>query len=131
LNQYQEDLDIPSRDMAHLNMTAGLVGESYADFGYLGVIVVPFLVSLGFTLAYRRLSGTSLLTPGALLYLIYLSTFMQLYRDGLVFAVWFPFVHCAPIGWTAVSHRVWPPGKGHRRVPQGIQPANRFEYLPS
>jgi len=131
LNQYQEDLDIPSRNMAHLNMTAGLVGESYADFGYLGVIVVPFLVSLGFTLAYRRLSGTSLLTPGALLYLIYLSTFMQLYRDGLVSAIWFPFVHCAPIGWTAVSHWVWPPGKGRRRVTEEIQPVNRFEYLPS
>jgi hypothetical protein len=131
LNQYQEDLDIPSRNMAHLNMTAGLVGESYADFGYLGVIVVPFLVSLCFTLAYRRLSGTSLLTPGALLYLIYLSTFMQLYRDGLVSAIWFPFVHCAPMGWTAVSHWVWPPGKGHRRVTEKIQPANRFEYLPS
>jgi hypothetical protein len=131
LNQYQEDLDIPSRNMAHLNMTAGLVGESYADFGYFGVIIVPFLVSLCFTLAYRRLSGTSLLTPGALLYLIYLSTFMQLYRDGLVSAIWFPFVHCAPIGWTAVSHWVWPPGKSRRRVPQGIQPASRFEYLPS
>jgi hypothetical protein len=131
LNQYQKDLDIPSRNMAALNMTAGLVGESYANFGYLGVIVVPFLISLCFTLAYRRLSGTSLLTPGALLYLIYLSTFMQLYRDGLVSAIWFPFVYCAPIGWTAVSHWIWPPGKGRSRVPQTIPPANRFEYLPS
>jgi hypothetical protein len=109
LNQYQQDLDIPSRAMAKLHMTAGLVGESYANFGYVGVILIPFGISVAFSAAYRRLVGTSLLTPGSLLYLLYLSTYMQLYRDGLISAVWFPFVHCAPMGWLAVSHWIWPP----------------------
>jgi hypothetical protein len=131
LNQYQEALDIPSRNMAGLTMTAGLVGESYANFGYFGVFAVPFLVSLALSAAYRRLAGTSVLTPGGMLYLIFLSTFMQLYRDGIVSGIWFPFVHCAPIGWTAVSHWIWPPGRTRRRVPQGIQSVNPLEYLPS
>ncbi|KAA6461161.1 oligosaccharide repeat unit polymerase [Acidobacteria bacterium AB60] len=109
LNQYQQELDIPSRAMAKLNMTAGLLGECYADFGWAGVVIVPFLISLAFTSGYLRLSGTSIFSPGCLLYLIYLSTFMQLYRDGLISAVWFPFVHCAPIGWLAVSHWLLPP----------------------
>ena len=109
LNRYQEELDIPSRPMSKFNMTAGLVGEAYADFGWAGVVVDPFLISLALTLAYLRLSGTKILSPGCLLYLIYLTTFMQLYRDGLISAVWFPFVHCAPVGWLAVSHWLLPP----------------------
>ena len=109
MNQFQRDIDVPSRAMAKLNMTAGLIGESYADFGYFGVILIPFFISVAFASAYKRLLGTSVLTPGCLLYLIYLSTYMQLYRDGLIDAVWFPFVHCAPVGWLAVSHWIWPP----------------------
>lgn len=122
LNEYQHELDIPSRNMAQLNMTAGLIGECYADFGYAGVIVIPFLISLGFSLAYRRLAGTGLLSPGALLYFIFLATFMQLYRDGLVSAVWFPFVHCAPMGWTAVSHWIWPPAESRMQASRGTPP---------
>ncbi|MGA3049725.1 MAG: O-antigen polymerase [Terracidiphilus sp.] len=109
LNQYQEELDIPSRAMAKLNMTAGLVGECYADFGWAGIVLIPLLISVAFTTSYLRLSGTNIFSPGCLLYLIFLSTFMQLYRDGLVSAVWFPFVHCAPVGWLAVSHWLFPP----------------------
>jgi hypothetical protein len=113
LNQYQQDLDIPSRAMSKLHMTAGLVGEAYADFGYLGVFIIPFAISVAFSAAYRRLAGTSLLTPGSMLYVLYLSTYMQLYRDGMISAVWFPFVHCAPIGWAAVSHWIWRPHSQH------------------
>lgn len=109
VNDYQFKLDIPSRPLAKYTMTAGLVGESYANFGWFGIVLVPFLISLAFCSAYSRLQGTTLLSPGCLLYLIYLSTFMQLYRDGLLSAVWFPFVHCAPMGLLAISHWVWHP----------------------
>jgi len=128
-NQYQLELDIPIRNMAALKMTAGLVGESYADFGYFGVIFVPFLVSIAFSSAYSRLAGTSLLSPGSLLYLICLSTFMQLYRDGLISAVTFPLVNCGPIAWTAISHWIWPPGPNGKQMSQDVRSAG-VEYLP-
>lgn len=122
LNQYQQELDIPSRAMAKLNMTAGLVGECYADFGCAGIVLIPFLISVAFTASYLRLSGTNIFSPGCLLYLIFLSTFMQLYRDGLVSAVWFPFVHCAPVGWLAVSHWLLPPRRWQvHKEPQLVQ----------
>ena len=103
-------------------MTAGLIGESYANFGYFGVILIPFCISIAFSAAYRRLAGTSLLTPGYLLYFIYLATYMQLYRDGLISAVWFPFVHCAPVGWAAVSHWI---GRPDRRRCLKLKTASR------
>lgn len=115
LNQYQLNLDIPSRQMAKMNMTAGLVGECYADFGWVGVFAIPLLISLAFSKAYHRLGGTTIESPGCLLYLLFLATFMQLYRDGLISAVWFPFVNCGSVGWLAVSHWLIPP---RRRLSQ-------------
>jgi hypothetical protein len=109
LNQYQLDLDIPARSMAKLNMTAGLIGQCYADFGWAGIVVIPLLISLAFSKAYHRLSGATVMSPGCLLYLLCLATFMQLYRDGLLSAIWFPFVHCGSVGWLAVSHWIIPP----------------------
>jgi hypothetical protein len=128
--QYQFELDIPSRNMAAMAMTAGLVGESYANFGYFGVIFIPFLVSIAFTSAYSRLAGTPLLSPGSLLYLICLATFMQLYRDGLISAFTFPLVNCAPIAWTAISHWIWPPGQNDQEISHDVRPTE-VEYLPS
>lgn len=109
VNDFQFKLDIPSRPLAGYTMTAGLIGESYANFGWFGIVLIPFFISLAFSSAYFRLQGTTLLSPGCLLYLTYLSTFMQLYRDGLLSAVWFPFVHCAPMGLLAVSYWLWHP----------------------
>lgn len=130
LNQYQFELDVPSRAMAKLHMTAGLIGEAYADFGYFGVVLIPFGISVAFSAAYRRLFGTSLLTPGCLLYFIYLTTYMQLYRDGLISAVWFPFVHCAPIGFAAISHWIWPPGPQPVPDEQGCFPSSAQSPIP-
>ena len=130
LNQYQLDLDIPSRKMAAMKMTAGMLGEAYANFGAFGIVFMPFVASLLFTLAYKRLGATSTLSPGALLYLMFFSTYMQFYRDGIVSAIWFPFVHCAPVGLTALSHWIWPPrGKNILRQ-EDPQAVTAFPYLP-
>jgi hypothetical protein len=129
-NKYQLELDIPSRKMAAMAMTAGLVGESYANFGYFGVIFIPFLVSVAFTSAYSRLAGSSLLSPGCMLYLICLATFMQLYRDGLISAFTFPLVYCAPIAWTAISHWIWSPRQNDQEISHDVRPAG-VAYLRS
>jgi hypothetical protein len=113
LTQYQLDLDIPSRNMAKLEMTPGLVGEAYANFGWIGVFVVPLLVSICYSVAYVKSPQYGVRTPANLLYLLYLAVYLQVYRDGLISTVWFPFVHCAPVGLVALSHWIFP---FHRRV---------------
>ena len=129
LNEWQLALDIPSRPMAGYQMTAGLVGESYANFGWFGIILVPFGISFALASAYTRLQGTTLLSPGGLLYLIFISTFMQLYRDGVFSAVWFPFVHCAPVGWLAVSHWLWHPK--HQPSEEELPVGEIGQFLPA
>jgi hypothetical protein len=113
LNQFQFDLDVPSRQIAKIGMTAGLVGEAYVNMGLAGVFLTCGLLSFGFTWAYFRVAPPSLSAPGLLkspglfLYLLFLSCSMQTYRDGLLSLVWFPFVYAAPAGLVAVSHWVW------------------------
>jgi hypothetical protein len=131
INQYQKDLDVPDRNMAALDMTAGLVGESYANFGWFGVAFIPFLVSLCYSLAYRQVENGTVNTPGSLLYLFCLSTYMQVYRDGLISAVWFPFVHCAPLGWAAVSHWLWRPRPATDAYPDSLDGKHAPEALSS
>lgn len=117
MNQYQWDLQVPARNLADLGMTAGLVAEGYVNFGYVGVVLYCFGVSFAFAFAYFRVAKSNRKSPSLLLYLFCLASAAQVYRDGLISAVWFPFVYAAPIGWTAVSHWIWKPGRRRTRLP--------------
>jgi hypothetical protein len=116
MNQYQWDLQVPSRNMASIGMTAGLVAEGYVNLGYAGVALYCFGVGFAFAWAYLRIEQSPQLSPSRLLYCFCLASAAQLYRDGLISAVWFPFVYAAPIGWTVVWHWVWKPGRRRDKV---------------
>lgn len=117
INQYQWDLQVPARNMAQLGMTAGLVAEGYVNFGYAGVLLYCFGVGFVFTLAYLRVAHCHYLSPSRLLYFFCLASASQVYRDGLISSIWFPFVYAAPIGWLVVSHWIWKPGRRRYTFP--------------
>ena len=107
LNQFQFDIDLPTRSIAHEGMTPGLVGEGYADFGYFGVFLECFVVSLVYTVGFWKTAGPfQTRTSSFLLYLIFLASIMQVYRDGLSSAIWFPFVYAAPLACTALAETI-------------------------
>jgi uncharacterized protein YhhL (DUF1145 family) len=118
INQYQWDIQVPTRNMVDLGMTAGLVGEGYVNFGYAGVVLFGFGIGFAYVWAYLRIAHSHYLSPSRLLYFFCLAAASQVYRDGLVSAVWFPFVYAAPIGWTAVSHWIWRPGRLRAGTPE-------------
>ena len=41
--QWEKDVSTKNRPMATYGMTASLMGASYVDFGYYGVVIIPFL----------------------------------------------------------------------------------------
>jgi hypothetical protein len=129
LGQYEWDLQVPSRNMARLGMTAGLVAEGYVNFGYAGVVLYCFGVSFAFTWGYLRLAHSHYLSPSRLLYYFCLASAAQLYRDGLISGVWFPFVYAAPIGWTAVWHWIWKPGRPRVKMPVRPRLEGTAEYV--
>jgi len=111
MNQYQVDLQVPSRNMTDYGMTAGLVAEGYVNFGYAGVVLYCFGVGFAFAWAYWKVARSDRRSASWLLYLFCLASAAQLYRDGLISGVWFPFVYAAPIGFMAISHWIWKPGR--------------------
>jgi hypothetical protein len=115
--------------MARLGMTAGLVAEGYVNFGYAGVVLYCFGVSFAFTWGYLRIAHSHYLSPSRLLYYFCLASTAQLYRDGLISGVWFPFVYAAPIGWTAVWHWIWKPGRPRVKMPVRPRLEGTAEYV--
>jgi hypothetical protein len=131
-NEYQWELQIPSRNMAKLGMTSGLVGEGYVNFGYFGVALYCFAIGALYGTAYARSLRSGNKSPGTFLYLLLMCCSLQIYRDGLVSALFFPFVYAAPVSWGVLSHWIWKPRTpiGRRsRVPSplgaavGIEPS--------
>lgn len=102
INEYLHELEVPMRNMGELGMTAGLVGEAYVNGGWFGIVVTAFLVSSAYTYAFWQTFFLNRRSCQFLLYLVFLATVMQVYRDGLISAVWFPLVYAAPVGWTAM-----------------------------
>ncbi|HUO31446.1 MAG TPA: O-antigen polymerase [Bryobacteraceae bacterium] len=128
INQYQWDIQVPSRNMAELGMTSGLVAEGYVNFGYFGVALFCFLVGFVYTWGYLKIARSHYLSPGRMLYFFCLAAASQVYRDGLISGIWFPLVYAAPIGWTAISHWIWRPGR--KRVTTPVrQPMPEAAYV--
>ena len=117
INQYQWDIQVPSRNMAELGMTSGLVAEGYVNFGYFGVALFCFGVGFVYTWGYLKIVQSHYLSPGRMLYFFCLAAASQVYRDGLISGLWFPLVYAAPIGWTAISHWIWKPGRKRAAAP--------------
>ncbi len=116
INEYQFELQVPSRNMADIGMTSGLVAEAYTNLGWAGVVLYCLAVGIVYALAYWRVAPSNYLSAGWLMYLFCLASLEQVYRDGLISAVWFTFVYAAPMGWTAVTHWIWKPGRLRRET---------------
>jgi hypothetical protein len=83
-NQYQHDISTPLRPMAENGMISTFLGEAYANFGLLGIVIVPFglayLLARLYFLAYR----SGYLSLSRFVYLLIAAILIQVYRDGLI-----------------------------------------------
>ena len=80
------------------------IGESYLNFRYLGVGLIP--LSLGFGLSYWCLVATTgpWLRLNRYLYIMAFMAFIQLFRDGLLSLPLFSLVHNTPTLFIWVAH---------------------------
>ena len=84
-------------------MVPGLVGEGYANFGYVGVAVSGALVAWLYLYAYRKTQKGEHLTASRMFYLMLLTAAILVYRDGLCSLVNFPLAVGMPIALTALG----------------------------
>jgi oligosaccharide repeat unit polymerase len=128
LNDYAVELATASRPMVQAGMTPTLSGESYLNFGWIGCAVIPFLYIYAMQMAYRNVSRDAITSATRWVYLVFLLSMVQVFRDGLISLILFPLMNLLPwISWGLISrylprHRV---GFNHFSVANTVPAANR------
>jgi len=109
LNQYEKDISTSSRPISTYGMIATIVGEGYANFGWVGVVLYPLLAAYGYGKFYfsaMRRPHNSVLRFG---YLFAGSMLIQVFRDGLVSAFVFTLVYAMPMTFLLYLSWLFPP----------------------
>jgi len=115
VNQYVRDISTPTRPIGKVGMIATIVGEGYANFGWLGVVLFPLLAAYAYGKFYfsaMRVPHNSVLRFG---YLFAASMLIQVFRDGLTSVVLFTFVGAMPMSFVLYLHWLFPPKLKQRR----------------
>jgi hypothetical protein len=82
------------------------LGESYLNFGYAGLILIPALLGYLLTAACLRATSGPMLRLGRYLYLVFFMALVQTFRDGVLSIFVFTVVHNMPMLFAWILHSV-------------------------
>jgi hypothetical protein len=97
LADYMFDLSTPQRPMAQAGMVVTFIGESYTNFGLVGVVALPLGLAYLLGLWYRRAYAAGYGTRTHFAYVLVACSLIQVYRDGLTSFVIFVAVYSMPL----------------------------------
>ncbi len=97
LNDWQGQISSSGREFLVLGQISLLSGEAYANFGYLGAFLVPFLVGRLYAYLYRTYRLRDHQHRGFLALLLFNMVLFQVWRDGLISLFLFPILNYLPI----------------------------------
>jgi oligosaccharide repeat unit polymerase len=83
LMQWMLDISTPARNLKELGAIATIYGESYANFGYLGIVIIPFLFAKYSARWYYKVINSHPQSANLFAYLYFSAILIQIYRDGL------------------------------------------------
>ena len=104
MNEYQHVISTPGRPMSTYGAITTLVGEGYANFWYVGGVLFPVLAAYLYGRAYFAAMGRPHNSVFRFLYLVMASMLIQVYRDGFVSTILFPFYAAMPMMALVVVH---------------------------
>ena len=130
LADYIQDISKPWRPMGEMGMIVTFLGESYANFGYVGVILIPLLLAYILGRVYFYAYRSNYLTVMRLSYLLIACNLLQVYRDGLVSIVVFTWVNMMPLMIIVSLHFVLPSKKTGKEKPVPAMPESAKSVLP-
>jgi hypothetical protein len=114
LNWYQHEISNPSRPMSRVGMVATLHGESYANLGILGIIIIGYGFAYCLGWFYFAALRKSYFSVYRFTYVMVACNLIQVFRDGLISLVVFTLVNMAPLVAIAVlsyfsfrRNRIW------------------------
>ena len=108
LADYLQDISKPWRPMGALGMIVTFLGESYVNFGYLGIVMIPMLLAYGLARVYFRAYRSNYYTVIRLCYLLIACNLIQVYRDGLTSIIVFTWVNMMPLMIIVLLHYILP-----------------------
>jgi hypothetical protein len=114
LAAYIDDISIRERPMGEAGMIATYLGESYANFGYVGAAIIAYLLAYGLARAYFHAYRNNYFTVVRFAYLLIACNLLLVYRDGLVSIVVFTFVNMMPLTLIVLLHVLRPKPHGTR-----------------
>lgn len=97
LNEWQHQISISGRDFGEMGQISLISGESYANFRYFGVFIVSFLIGRWYSYLYNKYSNLPAKHKGFLLLLLFNMVLFQVWRDGMISLILFPFLNYLPI----------------------------------
>ena len=80
------------------------LGESYINFGYAGLILIPALLGYLLTAACLRATSGPMQRLGRYIYLVFFMALVQTFRDGVLSIFVFTVVHNMPMLFTWILH---------------------------
>ena len=108
LADYVHEISKPWRPMGEMGMIVTFLGESYINFGYVGVVIIPMLLAYILGRIYFRAYRSDYFTVLRLSYLLIACNLIQVYRDGLVSLIVFTWVNMMPLMVIILLHYVLP-----------------------
>lgn len=108
LGDYIYNFATAKRPMGDAGMTVTYLGESYANFGYVGILIIPYLLAYGLSRVYFYAYRSKYLSVTRFTYLILACNLIQVYRDSLVSIVVFTFVNMMPLMIIMLLHYLLP-----------------------
>jgi hypothetical protein len=120
LADYLHDIAVPSRPMDEMGMIVTFLGESYINFGHLGIIIIPALLAYVLGRVYFRAYRSNYFSVMRMAYLLIACNLIQVYRDGLTSIIVFTWVNMMPLMIILVLHYILP--VRHREVKPGEYP---------
>jgi len=118
--QWELDISTKDRPMSTYGMTASLMGAAYVDFGYFGVVIIPFLFALFLGWAYFQAFRCAHYSVGRFAYLVMACILFQPYRDGLYSFFIFNYLSMMPMYFIVLLHLFLPtrPAGSRPRYPR-------------
>jgi O-antigen polysaccharide polymerase Wzy len=129
LSGYVADISTRTRPMRANGMIATYLGESYANFGLVGIFVMPPLIALLLAIFHRRARASAHHSVLRFAYVLVCVNLVQVYRDGLESLFVFVFVNMMPMTVIVLAHLVRSIAKRKSLVPH-VRPV-RPEWVQS
>jgi len=124
LNAYATEMSTPEFPVSTVGTVSSLPGDTYADFGYPGVVVLGFLVAYFYGWLWQRAAMVSHGTVRRFLYLVLLANLVQVLRDGIESIFVFTLINSMPLMIAAAVsclYAILHPQRRYRAIAQPVK----------